>query len=234
MSEILNPSSFNVDVSVYLIMECVIRILLSFVSGIVLGLERKFRQQVVGMRTLTLISVSSCLLGILSFYVIDVAGSGDHARISAAVVNGIGFLGAGAILRQGLNIKGLTSAAIIWTSCAIGLSFGAGLYVPALIVLGVSVLTLLFLEKVEEKWFPAGKSKTLSVTFNQEAVDVQAVKRIIEQNGFIIADFNISRIIEDETTILSFNLKSPKFDEFEKIVEELKALGKLAEFTITD
>ena len=91
---------------------CTVRLLLSFVAGCILGLERKFRMQFVGMRTLVLICVSSSLLMMLSVYTVQIAVplSGDPARIAAQVVSGIGFLGAGAILRHGLNVRGLTSA----------------------------------------------------------------------------------------------------------------------------
>ena len=97
------------------------RIAASFFCGLLLGFERKTRQHSVGMRTLILISVSSSLLAMLSSIITlepRVTG-GDPTRVAAGVVTGIGFLGAGAILRQGMNIKGLTSAAIIWTAAAI-------------------------------------------------------------------------------------------------------------------
>lgn len=227
-------TSFGVDPSTVLIVECLIRVALSFVAGIVLGLERKFRQQVVGMRTLILISVSSCLLGMLSFYYPDVAGSGDSARIAAQVVSGIGFLGAGAILRQGLNIKGLTSAAIIWTTAAVGLSFGSGFYIPAFGVLVLSVFALIFFEKVEDKLFPAARTKNLRLTFNEESVDIHKIRDLIEKEGFIISDFNMSRIIDARLIILQYSVKSPKLDDFSNLVEALKGTAKLTEFSITD
>jgi len=227
-------NSFAAEPSTVLIWECLIRVALSFVAGIVLGLERKFRQQVVGMRTLILISVSSCLLGMLSFFYTDVSGNGDAARIAAQVVSGIGFLGAGAILRTGLNIKGLTSAAIIWTTAAVGLSFGAGFYIPAFLVLILAVSALIFFEKVEDKLFPAARTKNLRLTFNAESVDMQKIKELIEKEGFIISDFNMSRIIDAKMIILQYSVKSPKFDDFSGLVDSLKSIANLTEFSITD
>ena len=100
---------------------CVFKIILSFIAGFVFGLERKFRQQVVGMRTLILICCSSAMLSILSEWIAIQSGAADTARIAAGVISGIGFLGAGVIMKTGLNVKGLTSAAVIWADSTIGL-----------------------------------------------------------------------------------------------------------------
>ena len=102
-----------------------IRLIISFLCGLLLGIERKSRQNAVGIRTLVLISVSCCLLSILSVYVAQTystdTGKGDPTRIISTVITGIGFIGGGAILKQGLNIRGLTTVAIILTKAAIGL-----------------------------------------------------------------------------------------------------------------
>lgn len=123
-----------------------IRLIISFFCGLLLGIERKSRQNAVGIRTLVLISVSCCLLSILSVYVAQTystaTGKGDPTRIISTVITGIGFIGGGAILKQGLNIRGLTTAAIILTTAAIGLSCGAGLYEPAIITLAIALIVL--------------------------------------------------------------------------------------------
>ena len=102
------------DFSLGFSLECIIKILCSIVIGFVLGLERKSRNQFIGSRTLILISVSSTLLSILSASVFNTEGGGDPTRISAGVVSGIGFLGGGVIMKLGINVRGLTSAAVIF------------------------------------------------------------------------------------------------------------------------
>lgn len=211
-----------------------IRILLSFLAGFILGMERKSRAQAFGLRTLILICESSTLLSILSLYVPQYLGSGDGGRIAAQVVSGIGFLGGGAIMRQGLNIKGLTSAAIIWTAAAIGLALGAGLYIPAGMALAVAIFSLIILEKFEEKRFPAGRTKSLHLTFFDDDVNMSEIRNIISQNGFLITDFNMSRIFEPHQLILHFSVKAPKKDNFDDLMRELKGIGTLREFSITD
>ena len=215
---------------------CVFRIALSFMSGSVLGLERKFRQQVIGLRTLILISESATLLGMLSLFVPNVM-PGDAERIAAQVVSGIGFLGGGAIMKQGLNIKGLTSAAIIWATAAIGLSIGMGFYIPALICLLVSVLSLVTLERFEDRHFPTVRVKSLHLTFEldgEKKLDMEAVKSAIEKHGFIISDFNMSRIIANDIMILHYSVKAPRKNDFSELITELGEVGKLSEFSITD
>lgn len=210
---------------------------MSFCAGFVLGLERKSRQQVVGIRTLILICMSSTLLSILSAYIVKITGSGDSARIAAQVVSGVGFLGGGAIVRQGLNIKGLTSAAIIWTASAVGLALGMGLYIPAIVCVCVADMALIMLEKFEEKYFPAGKIKSLHLTFDLKEdshLDMDNLKSIIEKHGFIVSDFNMSRIIASKMMILHYSVKSPKKDDFSELIEELGNIGNLTEFSITD
>ncbi len=215
---------------------CLFKIILSFCSGSVLGLERKFRQQVIGLRTLILISEASTLLGILSLYVTTLF-PGDPGRIAAQVVSGIGFLGGGAIMRQGMNIKGLTSAAIIWATAAIGLAIGMGLYFPSLISILVAVLSLIILERFEERYFPAGRVKSLHLTFDlaeNEEMDMTIPKSIIEKHGFIISDFNMSRIIQSDVMILHYSVKAPRKDDFSDLVNDLGKIGNLTEFSITD
>ena len=218
------------------IIDCAIKIFASFVCGFILGVERKARQQVVGMRTLILITVSSTLLSILSVYMAHLSGvpSGDPTRIVAGVISGIGFLGGGAILHQGLNIKGLTSAAIIWAASALGLSIGAGLYIQSGLALLVFVLSLVILEKVEEKWFPAEQNKTLHLVYDENKLDLAKIKSIIEENGLVVKDLNISKVMSQKQTILRYNVKAPREADVMSLAESLKQAGELSEFSVTD
>ena len=218
------------------LLECTIKILASLVCGFVLGVERKARQQVVGMRTLILISVSSTLLSILSIYMAHLSGvpTGDPTRIAAGVISGIGFLGGGAILHQGLNIKDLTSTAIIWAASALGLAIGAGLYVQSAIALVVFVVSLIVLEKVEEKWFPAEQNKTLHLVYDENKLDLAKIKSIIEKNGLVVKDLNISKVMSQKQTILRYSVKAPREADVMALAENLKEAGELSEFSVTD
>jgi putative Mg2+ transporter-C (MgtC) family protein len=218
------------------ILDCAIKIFASLICGFVLGVERKARQQVVGMRTLILISVSSTLLSILSIYMAHLPGvpTGDPTRIAAGVISGIGFLGGGAILHQGLNIKGLTSAAIIWAASALGLALGAGLYIQSALALILFVVSLVLLEKVEEKWFPAEQNKTLHLVYEENKLDLVKIKLIIEKNGLVVKDLNISKVMSQKQTILRYTVKAPREADVMALAEDLKKAGTLSEFSVTD
>lgn len=121
------------------IAQILLRLFLAFLMGAVMGIERErhFKdmnsQKGAGFRTYTLTCFGSCLFGLVSIYGFAATGSTqDTGRIAAQVVAGVGFLGAGAIIKNGPQIKGLTTAAGMWTASAIGLLLSAGMYIPAL------------------------------------------------------------------------------------------------------
>ena len=137
--------------------ESIIKLLLAVLCGFFLGLERKTHNHAVGLMTLVLICVSSTLLSLLSSFMATAtaqipAGRGDPTRIASGVISGIGFLGGGAIMKTGLNIRGLTSAAVIWTAASMGLAIGAGLYIQVGVALFLVLVLLVGLEKLESKW----------------------------------------------------------------------------------
>lgn len=128
--------------------ELVRRLLTAAVLGAVLGFERELRQKSAGLRTNTLISVGSALFTLMSIELADPIGA-DPGRIAAQIVTGIGFLGAGAIIRTGGNVHGLTTAATIWVNAAVGVAAGGGELRLATIATGLTVIVLLLLQPVE-------------------------------------------------------------------------------------
>ncbi|MDR0302138.1 MAG: MgtC/SapB family protein [Treponema sp.] len=136
--------------------DIVIRLCLAFVGGGIIGCERSFRRQVAGLRTHILIALGAASLMLLSIWLPQsfAERTGDPGRIAAQVVSGIGFLGAGAIIRLGSNIRGLTTAASLWLTAAIGLTIGAGMYITAITAEVLALIALIVLHKVEVKIFP--------------------------------------------------------------------------------
>jgi len=128
--------------------EALLRLALAAGLGGAIGLEREFRHKPAGLRTNMLIALGSALFSILSVELGGGAASPD--RIAAQVVTGIGFLGAGAILRSGENVHGLTTAATIWVNAAIGMAAGLGSYTVATVAAAIT-LTVLALMPVMEK-----------------------------------------------------------------------------------
>ena len=120
------------------------RVLIAAVLGATLGLEREWRGKEAGLRTNTLIAIGAALFTVMSLQL----GS-DHSRIAAQIVTGVGFLGAGAIMRTGENVQGLTTAAMIWVNAAIGIAAGAGHLRLAAIVTAVTLVAMLLLSPLD-------------------------------------------------------------------------------------
>lgn len=207
---------------------CFVRIFLSFLAGCIMGLERKFRMRFVGIRTLVLICVSSCVIMLLSIYLSRVlfAGSGDPARLAAQVVSGIGFLGGGAILREGFNVKGLTSAAIIWTGAALGLSIGAGFLFPAFVALIFSLVALILIEFLEEHFFPAEELKVLYLTCTENQPSLKDLKPLAAKYGVIVTNLNNASLV-DNVLKVSYEARIPKSVDFEKLAQDLRQRFKV-------
>jgi putative Mg2+ transporter-C (MgtC) family protein len=121
--------------------EALLRLALAGALGGAIGLERELREREAGLRTHLLVAVGSALFTIVGAYGFASVRT-DPTRIAAQIVTGIGFLGAGAIIRQGFSIRGLTTAATLWVVAAVGLAAGAGYYSAALITTGLVLLAL--------------------------------------------------------------------------------------------
>ena len=212
-----------------------VRIAVSFVCGFCLGIERKSRQHSVGIRTLVLISISSCLLSILSIYMAESFNvEGDPTRIAAGVASGIGFIGGGAIMRYGLNIRGLTTAALIFAASAVGLACGAALYFPALITMFALAIVLFIMNKLEKKIFPAAKTKILTITFNGTDIPKSFLTETMLRYGFIIHDMNIEYDKPLNQTKLVFTSKAPDRLNLMDFTKEIESLEKIVSFKLDD
>lgn len=132
------------DLTIYL--EEAAQVSFAFVIGAVIGLEREFRSKPAGFRTMILISVGACLYTILSK---ENAGYGSADRIASNIVTGIGFIGAGVIFKEGISVNGLTTAALIWITAALGMAIGYHNYPLAIVVSCMVVIALFVLEPVQ-------------------------------------------------------------------------------------
>jgi len=210
------------------------RIISSFICGFCLGLERKIHNHAVGVRTLVLMSVSASLLSIVSVEMAD-AGviTGDPTRIAAGVITGIGFIGGGAILRQGFNIRGITTAALIFAASGIGLACGAALYFPALLTFLIAILSLLALEKLEHKIFPAENTKVLHFEFDSCSIDESAIMEIIKKEGMIVLDTDIEYSAKKGQATISYMVKTPTKLDYVKLAKKFSKINNLNNFTMS-
>lgn len=144
------------------------RLVLSVLLGGLVGLEREIHGRAAGFRTHILVSTGAALIMLVSAYGFSESTTTDPARLAAQVVSGIGFLGAGTILREGASIRGLTTAASLWVVAGIGLAVGVGFYLGAVATTLLVMITLLALHRIEHRY----------ITNGVETIEVRAVDRV--------------------------------------------------------
>jgi putative Mg2+ transporter-C (MgtC) family protein len=133
--------------------QIIIRLILSVVLGGLIGLERQLHRRAAGLRTHIMVSLGSCLIMLTSLYVFDIYNNRvplDPTRLAAGVITGIGFLGAGAIIRDREGVKGLTTAASLWVVAGIGLAVGSGFYLGGIFTTVLALVALVLLRYIEE------------------------------------------------------------------------------------
>ena len=155
------------------------RLLLAAVLGGAIGAERELNDQAAGLRTHMLLTIGACLFTLVSAYGFG-AGPRDPSRLAAQIVTGIGFLGGGAIVRHGLTVKGLTTAASIWATASVGVAIGAGQYVLGVGGAALVSVTLLGLRRVGallQRW---GVSREALVLTTRPGFDVQQIMEAVQ------------------------------------------------------
>lgn len=175
-----------------------VQILAAFAAGATLGLEREYHNKPAGFRTMILITVSSCLFTILS-----VLWAGND-RIASNIVTGIGFIGAGVVFKEGANVKGITSAAIIWMAAAIGMCIGLQHYMLAAMVVILVMLVLLVLFKFETTFDNLHQMKSYEIHFPATDYSIEALEaefktmhvkfiriKTSKQGGIVCVEYNI-------------------------------------------
>lgn len=184
-------------------LEILARLLLAVLLGGFVGYEREHTNRPAGFRTHILVCVGAALVMVTSEYMVRKysISAVDPARLGAQVVSGIGFLGAGTIIRDGVNIRGLTTAASLWAVSCVGIAVGSGFYAGAAIATIFIFLTLIILKKVERR-FPS-RSKHREIVVESENIDGQAarVSDLLERCGIEIRSMQLSKGKDDSLTI---------------------------------
>lgn len=181
------------------------RLLLAALLGGLIGWERERRNKQAGLKTHLLVAVGSTLIMLTSIYGFDNSlinhpnARFDPARLAAQVVSGIGFLGAGAILRRSNHIiSGLTTAATLWVAAAIGLSVGSGFYWPAVITTAIVLSSTLILNRLESKFLFIKKSGSLRITIEaaDQPVQVSTITSLLQKSNMSVEQM----IVNDDGT----------------------------------
>jgi putative Mg2+ transporter-C (MgtC) family protein len=206
--------------------EFIIRILLAAALGGIVGFERERQHQPTGLRTLMILTIGSALAMMLStsvaFQFHTLGMNADPAHIAAQVISGVGFLGAGAILHYGINVKGLTTATSLWTMAIIGLTVGAGYYFfSAVTTLLVLVILVVFYSDL-----------TLIVAAVDRPGIIDEIRHLLAGRGNTVSVSSVKKSLKDNTITLNFSLRTLKGDALDDLVGQLSSIQGLFEFTV--
>lgn len=197
----------------------------AFLGGLV-GLEREAAHRPAGLRTHLLVCVGAALIMQVSMYMYELAlstgqGTADPGRISAQVVSGIGFLGAGTIMREGIAIRGLTTAASLWVVAGVGLAVGADMYLEAILVGLMVVATLRLLSRVEARFLLKRHRHTLTVRVADTPEPLGSLAASIERHGGSINNIDLKSGPAPGTVDLTFCLELPSHTVPAQLLAEL-------------
>lgn len=216
------------------------RLLLALLAGGVIGIERAIHGREAGFRTHILVSVSASLLMVLMVYQWQLVPKeylttvrADPARMAQGIMTGIGFLGAGVIIKEGLTVRGLTTAASIWMTSAIGIVIGLGFYFPALIATVITILTLSAFRWIESK-IPSHRYARLSVKFmrSEKSTDEEFLRNLMAEHG--IKSFEAGYTLDDEGKSFAYEMtiRTKDLMNYRKLAESLTQLNDVYEFKI--
>ena len=173
--------------------ELFLRLTLSCILGGVIGYERQSRRKSAGLRTNVLVCLGSCLIMVLSealYFNVEGRTNADPARLAAQVVSGIGFLGAGAIMKEGLTVTGLTTAACLWVVSGVGLAVGAGYYSGALFTTALIFATLGTLSRIDE-WVMHEKNLLITIRAEDRPEQIMNISACIDALQLKIRDVKV-------------------------------------------
>lgn len=211
--------------------------------GLVVGYERSYRGRAAGMRTYGLVCMASAALTVIAGYPdhwyggnMVVSIGADPTRIIQGVVTGIGFLGAGVIMREGFNISGLTTAASIWASSAIGILVGIGFYAAAILLAVLSAGCMTVVSRLEQ-WLPSRQAIAIVLQFRPEfEPDEALVRRLALSRGYEIATGSMaissagSRV---EWRFVAVALNKASGAPLTELARELKAHADIESFKLS-
>jgi putative Mg2+ transporter-C (MgtC) family protein len=208
-------------------------------AGGFIGLERTYHGRPAGFRTHTLVCTASSLLMLLTVYQWDLLKGVpletvrvDPTRMAQGIMTGIGFLGAGVIMKEGLTVRGLTTAASIWITASIGILLGIGFYFPAIVATLLTLGTLSLFRWIEAI-MPSQYYARLHIRFRrQELLPEPALRELIMTHGFSVA--NLSYQLADEGKVFEYQMtiRADTRESYRRLAEALTGREQVLEFHI--
>ena len=220
--------------------EMALHLVIALAAGGIIGLERSYHGRPAGFRTHALVCIASTVLMILTVYHVKWFEASflervtiDPTRMAQGIMTGIGFLGAGVIMKEGLTVRGLTTAASIWITAAIGILIGVGFYFPAGIATAMTLIVLSVFRWIERR-MPIEFYANLTVAFLRDAALPEAeLRAMVERQGFAVANMNYS--VANEGRIFEYHMviHSPDRSNTRQLSKALNAVSSVMAFRIS-
>ncbi|MBI4245115.1 MAG: MgtC/SapB family protein [Planctomycetes bacterium] len=215
--------------------EIVQKILLSALFGGIIGFERELHGQAAGLRTHMVVACASCLIMLLSIKIVSLypSSSVDPSRIASQAVTGIGFLGGAAVIKFGLTIRGLTTAACIWAACAVGLATGMSYYFGAIACTLCILIIISLIDKIEMVVLHKREYRMITITSTNNYGLIEDIKMFLKQMNVTVAKIDVKSNIQNNKLMFSCTCSCPKSVDFKRLLSGLQEIKGVEEFEIT-
>ena len=204
------------------------RLILACILGGVIGYERESTHRPAGFRTHILVCVGAALVMITSEFIFQRyrgLTNIDPARLGAQVVSGIGFLGAGTIIREGFSVKGLTTAASLWAVSGVGIAAGIGFYEGAIAATIIIYLTLIFLKKWEDSFLEKSHPRILCIQSASIPGQMGQYSAILKKLGISVANIELLNDMPGSSILIKYHINVPHKVGREDLLEELQKVA---------
>lgn len=226
--------------------EIIIRILMALIIGGLIGYERELQNRAAGLRTHILVCLGATIISLLQIEIgnqaIDMISSNeklyevikvDYGRLGAQVITGVGFIGAGAIIHNRGNIKGLTTAATLWIVACLGLTIGMGGYFISIFSTIIIFITLVFLKRIEDKFISKNTLEKIKLEYFKNEEIESEIEQFLERKKIKIKKIEYNYSSENENKVYAlYIIIKPKKIRIEKVLEELKEKFKIIKASI--
>ncbi len=201
-----------------------IAMLVSVICGSIIGFEREYRNKSAGFRTIILICLGSTIFTIVSWH-----GDGTDDRISANIITGIGFIGAGVIFQDRISVRGLTTAAVIWTVAAIGMTAGIGYHALALLLTLITLVVLVLVGYVEQLISRLKKQKMISVMLvDSEISNLLLVEERLRRTGTPAVRLEVAKDNGRLSVVYLVNARKEQINKINMALAEMKEVVSFA------
>lgn len=211
--------------------ELMARVIISVILGGAIGLERENVNRPAGFRTHILVCVGSTVTMLVSLHMFDTFKGAklDIARIPAQVISGIGFLGAGTIIMQGNTVKGLTTAASLWTVASIGLAIGCGFYEIAFLATTLTVVVLKYFAKFEKWYILKSQLTTLSFQVDNDFSHIKEIENLLYEKSIEIINIKVKKISKGQLqiTVVTEHLPGDLSEAIRNELRTIPGVGKI-------